>query len=437
MDRSPLNVILITIDALRYDRLSINGYKNRTTPHLESWMSRSINFTNVFSNATNTPSSFGSMFSSSYPLMYNGYNTLSQSRPFLPEILHNNGIHTIGINSNPFLSKYYGYDRGFDTFIDFFSPDATSKAFRALKYKWGTYYRLFLTKYFQYPYVPGNKINEHVKKALKKKKDRSRFLWIHYMDTHAPYYPMFEVIDGSDFTVQEIIDINERVIGNNKEPATSNDKERISQLYDLSVQTIDNYIHKLLQYIFDTPHLRNSIIIITSDHGEELFDHGDVGHLPKLYDELLHVPFILIGDSIDENIGDTSDTHALNELLNLSPTILDWFNIEKPREFIGRPLMDHRSPYIFADIASRPGSVKVNYAYRNSGIRTDSYKYIYSNADEEMLFDLRSDSKEINNIAQDHQEITDAFRDLVGLHRTNIEKHNVRFIGSRLRNEDL
>ncbi len=257
------------------------------------------------------------------------------------------------------------------------------------------------------------------------------------MDTHAPYYPMFEVIDESDFTVQEIININEKVVGNNKEKATSNDEIRISQLYDLSVQTIDNYIHKLLQYIFDTPHLKNSIIIITSDHGEELFDHGDVGHLPKLYDELLHVPFIIIGDSMLEKIGDTSDEHALYELLNLSPTILDWFNIKKPRDFIGRSLRDHKSPYIFADIASRPGSVKVDYSYRNSGIRTNSYKYIYSNADEEMLFDLRSDSKEIHNIAHDHQEITDAFRDIVRLHRTSIEKHNIRFIGSRLRDKDL
>ena len=433
MDHSPLNVILITIDALRYDRLSINGYENRTTPHLESWMSRSINFTNVFANASNTPSSFGSMFSSSYPLMYNGYDTLSQGRPFLPEILNHNGVHTIGINSNPFLSKYYGYDRGFEEFTDFFSPDRRSEAFRALKYKWGTYSRLLLPNHFRYPYVPGNKINGHVKKALKRNTDRSRFLWVHYMDTHAPYYPMLELIDGSDFTVQEIIKINERMIGEKKGTITSDDEERISQLYDLSVRTIDDHIHELLQYIFDTPHLRNSIIIITADHGEELYDHGDVGHNPKLYDELLHVPFIMIGDSMPENMGDDSDTHALNEILNLSPTILDWFDLKKPRDYIGRSMRDPKSPYIFADIASRPGSVKVDYAYRTSCIRTNSYKYIRSNANDEMLFDLRSDSKEVHNIAHDSQKITDALRDIVGLHRTNIEKHNIRFTRSRLR----
>ena len=183
------NCILITIDSLRADFLGCYGYKDIETPNIDELASQGIMFVNAYSNSPGTPSSFVAIFSSTYPLMFDGYNYFSEMRISVAEVLRDNGFLTIGVHSNPFLSRKFSYHRGFDVFYD----DIYVTGVKSIKGK------KFLNKGLKYiskvlglasPYICGEKVNKIVKNIFDEKyKGQRFFLWIHYMDVHFPYTP--------------------------------------------------------------------------------------------------------------------------------------------------------------------------------------------------------------------------------------------------------
>ena len=112
------NIILITIDCLRADHLERYGYNRETTPFLNLLRGQMILFKNAFTNGPFTPAAFPAILTSTYPLKNGKYITL-KNRIFVSEILQKAGIETAAIHSNPYLSNYAGYNRGFDYFEDF------------------------------------------------------------------------------------------------------------------------------------------------------------------------------------------------------------------------------------------------------------------------------------------------------------------------------
>lgn len=121
------NVILITVDSLRADHTSFMGYNRETTPNLDKLSKKSVILERVMSNGSYTPASFTSTFSSTYPLMYGGYERFSNMRTSVVEVLNENGYITAGFHSNPFLSKFYGYAKGFEVFEDFIPSEHDQK----------------------------------------------------------------------------------------------------------------------------------------------------------------------------------------------------------------------------------------------------------------------------------------------------------------------
>ena len=145
-------MVLITVDCLRADMLENMSELSKLG---------GLRFTNAISASTQTPSSFSAMFSGRLPLDYGGRLKLNRSpRVGIAERLKGQGYHTAGFHSNPWLSKLYGWDMGFDTYED-------------LAYK-GRLYAL------------AEEMEKPVKKWLKKAK-QPFFLWVHYMDAHEPY----------------------------------------------------------------------------------------------------------------------------------------------------------------------------------------------------------------------------------------------------------
>ncbi|RLF88962.1 sulfatase, partial [Thermococci archaeon] len=111
------NVILLTIDCLRADHLSCLGYHRETTPQLDRIAKRGILFLQAISNGNSTPTAFRPLLTSTPLSMYNDDKYLSKYRVTIQEALKRNGFTTAAFHSNPYLSSYFGYSRGFDTFV--------------------------------------------------------------------------------------------------------------------------------------------------------------------------------------------------------------------------------------------------------------------------------------------------------------------------------
>ena len=119
--------ILITIDCLRADHLSCYGYERKTAPFINHIADHGIRFVNAFANGPNTPPAFRAILASGYCFEFILKEPLAPETPLISEILYERGIKTAAIHSNPFLSAFYGYNRGWNYFNDFMKKDLNAE----------------------------------------------------------------------------------------------------------------------------------------------------------------------------------------------------------------------------------------------------------------------------------------------------------------------
>jgi len=345
------NVILITVDCLRPDHLNCYNYKRLTSPFISSLAKKGLMFTNAFSNSSYTCASIASMFTGTYPFDYGEYleystpARLSRKRVLLSEVLKAHGYSTAFFHDNPYLSPIFGYDRGFDLVVDFgesshVSSEIKKKIFPAIKNEeikrtiWRTKNLMsFFRWYFrETPLIADAKIV--FKKALKwiKKTNSPFFVWTHLMDTHVPYCPRHQFLDKfgiSKFSALRVVYKRFR-----RKELTEKEFEIFRLLYDVQIYQVDYILSKFLPKI-TKENMKNSCVIITADHGEELEDKKKAGsHSEKLTPKLLHVPLIICGGELRPEIIDTKAS-----LIDLAPTILGLLKIEKPKSYKGKSLL--------------------------------------------------------------------------------------------------
>lgn len=436
------NLILITIDALRADHTSFIGNHSETTPNLERLSRKSITFTQAMSNSPYTPAAFMSIFASSYPLMFGGYEHLRNVRLTLSEFLKKNGYVTAGFHSNPFLSRFYGYDRGFDAFEDLVTAaqkqsSAGKKRVAGLLESHSTTYsvaarvrRIVPGFRRNFPYVDASTVNRKTIAWLKKAMDRNFFLWIHYMDVHFPYMPQAKHVGlfGSEPGRKQIEHLNELVTYDKKDEITEEELRGILNLYDAEIRYVDEQIGLLLAKLDDLDLLARTAIVVTADHGEEFMDHGNLGHGPKLYNELLHVPFLLYLPALDRS----ATVENKVALIDLAPTILDILGIEKPTSFLGQsllPLINGQTTdrCVIAEIASERVSpdnpiLRVDYAIQKIAYFRGDWKYIYSENGEDEFYNLGKDPKEKGNVIHKEPERAKEFKSKILEHILAEEK---------------
>jgi arylsulfatase A-like enzyme len=439
------NVILITIDSLRADHLSCYGYQKRTTPNLDELSKKGFLFTQAFSNGPWTPASFPSILTSSYSLQYPYSAHLSPQRIMLSEVLKREGYLTGGVHCCPYLSSFYGYNRGFETFRDFLFDNYgvqdkineltkghgnfTTKIGKKIKDVFGEsssiyrFLKVFHSEMYKImnrdrsenfldivsKYAKAETINREVISWLENGVNGKFFLWIHYMDVHIPYTPRTEYMNQIGSPLPEEIrirELNEKLFkyrgAYNKRVNMSEDELRLMiDLYDAELRHADEAIGSLLEEITRIGLLDNTLVIVTADHGDEFLEHGSVAHSPKLYDELLHVPLIFYAPEIDK--GKIIDD--LVSLLDLAPTIVDVLGIKKPEQWLGESLL----PLIKGEqtrIDNGVISEVLAGSKRKTAYRTKKWKFIL---DEEKnayeLYDLENDRKEKNNVAEENPDI--------------------------------
>lgn len=432
MDKKP-NLILITIDALRADHLGFMGYKKDISPNIDNLSKESNIFTRAFSVAPVTPYSFPSILTSTYPLDYQGPEQIRKPRVLVSEVFKKQGFITAAFHSCPYLSDYFGYNKGWDFFEDItFSSNNSSPGNNFLKKIFkktiiSTFPQLlFWIFYLEYKIKGPNRvkvkasfINRIVKDFIRSIKTENKpfFLWIHYMDVHTPPFCYSE---GKSCSFSELIGdyvgsaiwtygnkgALRRFIKNNFNKYIK--KTQVS--YDEAIRYLDNELGELLSFLKKENIYQNSVICLTADHGDEFLEHGGLGHNIQLYNELMHVPLLIKipGDKprvIKQKIS----------LIDLPTTICDFFEIKKPPSFKGKNLFTSPTNPIFHQTAINFNLEKEeNEAIFNLKVlnqckmacQSKNWKYILNyNTKKEELYNLLEDSKEQNNLVDSEPEI--------------------------------
>jgi len=443
------NAILITIDSLRWD--SIHNEDGKIKPEntfFNKIAKHSIIFKNAFANGAGTPACFPSIMTSTYPVMYGGYKGIRKRRVTLAEILQNKGIQTVGIPNNAYLSAYFGYDRGFDVFYE---ETATSNIlFRGkllsflsnVLHSNETFLQFgqAISKFINInpPYLEGQAIIEKVKE-IDKKLQNDFFLWIHFMDTHLPYYS--PNITYEDFSSLEIRKLHFKIFMHkiNNKILSSRDLLKIKKLYRYKIDYLENKLAALFDYLNRNGLLKKTIIILTADHGEEFLDHGGLIHEPKLYEELIHIPFFIYSKYIDGPYY----VDELVEHIDIPPTILDALGYENIPDFVGTSLLDifegeYQKDYIISEVAQPSFKLEIDLNLRKTAIRTKKWKFIYDEGKDQIeLFNILEDPKEENNVVTMYPELVKVFFTYLQKHKRSESCLDIKRTISKLKGKIL
>ncbi|MBN8549026.1 MAG: sulfatase [Deltaproteobacteria bacterium] len=370
------NLILISLDTLRADRLGTYKYPRDTSPFLDRWSQDAVVFEHAVSVAPWTLPSHVSMFTGLYPSSHGvtraKKGSIGADTQLLTEILKKDGYQTFAFTAGGYVSERYGFGRGFDSFL-------VNKGEH-------------LGEARGFPYT--------VKLAQEKLKTsdptKPYFLFLHTYAVHCPYDPpapydrMF-VSPGA-----ERIDAVSCARFFGEDPVSPGNALYLSDLYDGSVRFLDLQLEKLFAGLKESGHLDNTIVVITSDHGEEFLEHGRIGHKKSVHKELLMIPLIVGGPGIKgQRIPDTVSN------VDLLPTILELLHLPIPAEIDGHSLVammrgaqeDYsRPPYQLSELDH--GSVL------RSLMEPVSEQFIVDlKSHESELYDLKNDPGSQKNIA--------------------------------------
>lgn len=397
------NILLFTVDACRPDHLGCYGYSRNTTPNIDKLAREGVLFTHAFSQSAWTTPGMISLFTSLYPPTHGvdaKGRTLKDDVLTLPRVLKANGYAV------PVLPK----------FVD-------------IPNYWHLGFDVVDKERFQ-----GSE-GEDLLKLLEAYKDQRFFIWYHYHGLHLPYNPqnpydkifqedIFNVISADSEAVSVVK--KKSVIKNNSVNFNNTDKKIVVALYDGQVKQLDDYMGQLTEKMKKWGILDNTVIIITSDHGEELFEHGFIGHAStslnaKLYDEIIHIPLIICWPKkIKHRVVDEQA-----QQIDIMPTILDMLGLPPSERSQGYSLLpsiqgnpaNNLRPVFCETILGGYQSTKEMEEIRLRCIRTKEWKLMYADTPTSNvsigglgdgkyeLYNLSNDPKEERNIFENHPEV--------------------------------
>jgi arylsulfatase A-like enzyme len=380
------NVILLTLDACRKDVFGCYGGKPGLTPFFDSLRDKLLVFTRAQAAGPYTQASFPGILTSSYYLDFGWQQRCPSQRVFLSEVLKKNGVATAAFHSNPYLSSYFGWNRGWDHFMDSMKDPVTPAV----------------------PFLKGRTINERAAAWLSSRKEkgdsRPFFLWVHYMDTHEPYVPekkFLELVDPSlGLSDGEMFSLFKEVLLKRD----TSDGEKVSllkKLYHAHVREVDGYAQELFATLGSMGFLTDTVVIVTSDHGDEFGEHGGLSHDDKLYSELIDIPLLIYDPERKTGEG----CSGLVSNIDIPPTVAQLFGLERMPAFQGESLLPIDSftrkgcfGEALFQVKGKGGDIGKDVYY----YRQDDLKIIYrASQDAWEMYDLRVDPLETDNIVGD------------------------------------
>ena len=368
------NIVLITLDTTRADRMGFLGSTRGLTPNLDQLALDSTVFTRAYSQAPLTPPSHATILTGTYPQFHQVTNfgvPLGADVPYAPAILKAQGYHTAAFVAALVLDAKAGaapgFDRGFDTY------DA---GFSLANHAAGRYHSVERR---------GEEVVTRALTWLTKHPKGPFFIWVHLYDAHDPYEP--------------------------PEPYRT---KYAANPYDGEIAYEDAAIGRFLTELRERGLYRNTIIAAMADHGEALGDHGEDTHGFFLYDETIHVPLLikLPGGASPETRSTATRIENRVRLVDVMPTILQAAGIAVPKEVQGESLVDvmkaseavpgtplqDRQAYSESDYGQTAYGWSRIYAMRTS-------KYLYVDAPRPELYDQSSDPQANRDLASTSKAI--------------------------------
>jgi arylsulfatase A-like enzyme len=341
------NIVLITLDSTRADRMGFLGARNNLTPSLDGMAHHGIVFDRAYAQAPFTVTSHATILSGTYPQTHRGSQfgaPLAEALPYLPDLLHARGYRTAAfvgsISLDPRNGPAPGFERGFDVYdAGFHQPQRGEDRYQSVDRR-------------------GDQVVARATKWLAHTSQRPFFLWVHLNDPHAPY-------------------------------GTS---------YDRAVAAADAAAGKLLTFLRAQKLYDDAVVVVTSDHGESLGAHGEDTHGIFLYDETIHVPLVL---KLPQNQMAGKHIKGRVRLLDVAPTLLEAAEVPVPSQMQGQSLLRIAKTNPLAD---QPAYARSDFPQQGFGLSMleswRSGKYLYIRAPKPELYDLSADPSATRNLAQ-------------------------------------
>ncbi len=351
------NVVIVMIDALRADHLGSYGYERDTSPHIDALAAESVFFENAFAQSPWTKPSIPTLFTSLYPIQHGVYegeapgssgflesDVLGEEFLTVAESFQSAGFRTMGFVQNVHLLASQGFAQGFDVYDqgNYDAPEINRK---------------FLARVDQAPGEPF-------------------FAYLHYLDAHWPFRPKHPFADryvesvesrhyNGVFARDSWRGLRDRINEGTIQLADA-DISQLIAFHDGGIREMDHHVGELLEALRQRDLLDETLLVLTSDHGEELMDHGKVGHGGTLFEEVIRIPLMV---RRPRGAGPRRDATPAR-LLDVYPTVLAAAGNEAPPGLEGRDLLDgsRDAPEVISE-------TRVKRRHRVS-LRDGSWKYV-------------------------------------------------------------
>ncbi len=362
------NVLIILVDALRFDHLGCYGYEKNTSPHMDRVFNKGILFKNAVSQATWTKPAVMSLFTSNYLHTHNiergtkdfsvggADNILPESAETLTEVLSRNGYRAHGIVGNYFIQKGFGVEQGFD------------------EYEIGR---------------PDREITETAIHWLGENRESPFFLYLHYMGPHTPYDPPEEYRRRFAGSYKGSIEFEGKHAKHFKKMNLSDeDLTELRARYDAEIAAVDDEVGRVLEYLETRGLAEKTVVVLLADHGEALMENKYIGHGP-LTNTVAQIP---LGIFNPKDEGSKKRDYVV-EIIDVAPTILSILGIDIPEEFQGQNIREKGKRYGFCEM--RSGKL---------GIRSEKYFYV-NNGSVSRLYNIKEDPYEQKDISGEREKV--------------------------------
>jgi arylsulfatase A-like enzyme len=412
------HLVLVVVDTLRADRMSIYGHDRQTTPFLDSMAEQLAVYERYQAVAPWTVPTHASMFSGLAPAEHGaqwGHPVYADPRPTLAEVLQAHGYETLGLSANHFVSTKHGFSRGFDRFELLKRPPAErTRALLARADAW-----------------------------LANRSTRPLFLFVNLMDTHIPYATGTHAeeygVEGSG----PIVSAREKwQVSAGHRDFPDELKLQHTAAYDAAVRSADDAIAALDGMLERHGLGESSVFVVTSDHGDGLGQHAELGHSISVWEEQLAIPLLVRRPGVEGGRVSTRSSQ-----LALMPSLLDWLGVPRPEHLREAASLADAPPAVTSDYRSyfseqdRGKNRKMREQYPGLAARTPhmhvvycgDYKLIVGSDGGARLFDLAADPDEARPLAMEGEQA----RACLAFHAQAVASGSLTPFASKLSEDEL
>ncbi len=381
------NIILLTVDTLPANHMSLYGYPRQTTPHLDRLAEESVTFKNAVPTWTKTNQSFAGLFTGKYCYATGIGDGVASSLPrhnfLIAEILKNAGYQTAAFVSNANLSRYFNYNDGFEDYFELWKKQQGPAHERG--------------------WYKADRVTQESLLWLEKNRSNKFFMWIHYIDPHTPYHPPapYNHLFTEDAFSNRYDDLPLDQIKLSNRLGAEKDPDFYIAQHDGAIRYTDDQIQLILDKLDAWGLKENTLLIFTADHGESFVEnHLYFEHGLFTYENCARVPLMIRYPS---SLPSPRRIEEVVSLVDVFPTLFDFAGISNLPAVQGHNLR----PALQGGTWDRPDQVLIE-SNDQDAIRSKDWKLIhaYSNDTQKIgtepffeLYDLRKDPEEKNNLA--------------------------------------